>query len=232
MAAFLKRLKSIKQDTKLTVFGYVRQNENKLSLFCNVPAMVSYLCLSYFFHGEYFEQAGDDIQISNDKMTITKISNTNDWYNTSYGKKWIDSAIPQIVEWKFKINEMVDGYSIFLCLVSKDNRSNDDCNRKDDYPNYGFSANGRAAVNSQRAYKSTNWKIGLSEKDYHYHEGDVISMILNTKSRVINFQKQGGEEVTVIGNITINKDIKYKMAISIQCHLCSVSLIDFKCDLI
>ena len=59
--------------------------------------MICNLCILYYFHGEYFEKAGDDIQISNDKMTITKIRGGSGWNNTSYGKTWIDSSIPKIV---------------------------------------------------------------------------------------------------------------------------------------
>ena len=245
MASFLKQMKCIKQDIKFTVFGYIRQNENNLSLFCNVPSMISYLCLSYYFHGEYFEKVANDVNVSNDKMTITKISNTNNWKNTSYGKTWIDSIIPQIVEWKFKINKMLTGASggIFLCVVSMDDRLNEDCNEKKnikiDYPNYGFNSNGFTSVNdSNGAHKSGEWKWynfpSLMEKKWsnHYYEGDIMSMIINTKSRVIYFQKQGGTKVPVIENITISKDTKYKMAVSFYYNSCSVSLIDFKCDLI
>ena len=119
MAACFKQLKSIKKDTRFTVFGYVRQNENKLSLYCNIPSMISYLCLSYYYHGEYFEKAGHDIQISNDKMTVTKVTQECNWDNAAYGKTWIDSSIDQIVKWKFKINTLER--SIYICLVSKDN---------------------------------------------------------------------------------------------------------------
>ena len=138
-----KQSKSIKKDTRFTVFGYVRQNENKLSLYCNIPSMISYLCLSYYHHGEYFEKAGDDIQISNDKMTATKVTQEYNWDNTAYGKTWIDSSVDQIVEWKFKINILEK--SIYICLVSKDNRLNRDCNTRDDTPNFGIANHGEMA---------------------------------------------------------------------------------------
>ena len=235
MSTLLKQLKSIKQDTKLTVFGYVRQNENNLSLFCNVPSMISYLCLSYYFHGEYFEKGGDDIQISDDKMTITKKTSTQkNWNNTSYGKTWIDSSIPQIVEWKFKIHTMRQAnMSIFISLVSCDNRLNEDCNEqvnKCDYPNYGFSAY-RSITIRQKTGDIAN-RIVYRKNGIYLHEGDVLSMILDTKEKAIYAETEGKCKVNLISNITINKDTKYKMAVSIRRPTYSLSLIDFKCDLL
>ena len=172
MTACLKQVKSIKKETQFTVFGYVRQNENKMALFCNIPSMICYLCLSYYYHGEYFEKAGDDLQISNDKMTITKVSNKVNWLNTAYGKTWIDSNIDQIAEWKFKMNKL-ENY-ICICLVSKDNRLNEDCSIGDDAPNFGFCDYGRILIFGG---KPTNGFYGSS-----FHQTDQVSMILDTHS--------------------------------------------------
>ena len=226
MSSFLKQLKSIRPDIKFTVFGYVRQSENELSLFCNVPSMISYLCLSYYFHGDYFEKAGDDIQISNDKTTITKISEKYNWFNTSYGKTWIESSIPQIVEWKFKINKKESGCSICLCLVSCDNRLNFDCCLMFDAPNYGFRGDNRAWIHCHGA---------KAKKYYHnfqFKEGYVVSMILDTKERCLYFKKNGKQKVLFVTNMKIGSTIKYKMAVSLREKRNSISLIDFKCHFI
>ena len=106
MTTSLKKIKSIKKEIQFTVFGYMRQSENELSLFCNITEGIYYICLAYYYLGEYFEKAGDDIRISDDQMTITKMKSNACWKNTSYGNIWIDSWIHQIVEWRFKINSV------------------------------------------------------------------------------------------------------------------------------
>ena len=227
MASSLKQLKAIEQDTEFTVFGYVRQNENNLSLFCNVPDMVTHLCLSYYFHGEYFEKAGDDIKISNDKMTVTKIAGPADWNNSSYGKQWINSSISQIVEWKFKVNKMECG--IYICLVSCDNRLNEDCigyKNKMDFPNYGFHSGG--GVNT-RDEITTSWSM---KNSFKFVENDIISMILDTKQGHLFLQNAQGEKSVVVRTIKSDPEIRYKMAVSLENKSDSVSLVDFKCVLI
>ena len=148
MTTCLKDLKYIDQRTKFIVFGYIRQYEEKLLLYINISRGVCYLCLAYYFLGEHFEKAGNQFTISDDKMTVTKkeesyVYEYSNWNNTAYGKLWIDSTIPQIIKWKFKIliNELGCLSGICFCLVSKDNRCNKNCVSRDikqDYPNYGF----------------------------------------------------------------------------------------------
>ena len=62
MTASLKQLKQINEKTKMSVFGYVKEMQLKLSL-CNVPTMISYLCLAYHSHGEYFNIYGNNFGI-------------------------------------------------------------------------------------------------------------------------------------------------------------------------
>ena len=231
MTTLLKKLKLIKQEIKLTVFGYVRQNEDELSLFCNIPSMISYLCLSYYFHGECFEKAGDDIKISKDKTTVTKVNKKTNYFNTSYGKTWIDTQIPQIVEWKFKIIKMenvsLKKTSIYLCLVSRDNTLNDDCNMNmAEQPNFGFPNHGQLCKRDTKAIRVRN----VGREQINFVEGDIISMILDTNSRKLYFQRIGKQRVCYVKNISCGLRIKYKMAVSLQHKLNSVSLIDFKCN--
>ena len=226
----LKRVKSIKQDTKFTVSGYIRQNEKKLSLFCNVPDMISYLCLLYYFHGEYFEKTGDDIRISKNKMRVTKIVNNNNFRNTSYGKTWIESTVQQMVQWKFKIDKIVYPVGdIYICLVSTDNRLNQDCNDKNrDKPNFAIGSPGWVIVNGDE-YEI---KCYVGANLVKYGENDIISMILDTKHRQLCFKRNDGNKITLVKCIKIDSDIKYKMAVSLRSKGDSISLIDFQRDLI
>ena len=69
--------------------------------------IVLFICLLYCYDGEYFEKTGDDIEISQDKMTVTKIMQTNNWNNTSYGYAWIDSWIHLLLNGDLKSLQIV-----------------------------------------------------------------------------------------------------------------------------
>eukprot|EP01084_Bolivina_argentea_P299913 517020_1 len=101
MAIYLKELKQINNRTKHSVFGYVREMHDKLSL-PNVPILISYLCLSYYYHNEYFAKSGDEVEILNDKMSIKKIAGHCDYNNTTYCNTWIESTSNKIAKWTLK----------------------------------------------------------------------------------------------------------------------------------
>ena len=166
-------------------------------------------------------------------MTITKITGPGNWNNTSYGNIWINSSIPQIAEWKFQINKKYGGCSICLCLVSCDNRLNEDCNdRKNmiDIPNYAFSNANGAFIRDPAAFK-TLFTIGI-DKPFTFGKDDVISMVLDSESRRLFLRNIAGETSRVIKNIKIGSEIKYKMAVTFNYISNCISLIDFKSDLI
>ena len=122
----LKRLKHVNDRYKLTVFGYIHGNEKQLSL-SNVPTMIGYLSLSYYFHGEGFEKASNDINISNDKLTITRTAGPVTWNACAFGKVWVDSMINCVAKWTLKINYLHQDKSnwahVIICLLSKDDES-------------------------------------------------------------------------------------------------------------
>ncbi len=133
MSHALKKIKSIDNGNKFTVFGYIREMEQELHLYSNIPAMISHLCLLYYFIDEYFDKCCDQITISDNGKTITKHDCDNSWKNSSYGNVWIESKTKQIVKWTIKFNGC--GISTYFGLVSTDNRLNENFSSEDDSPN-------------------------------------------------------------------------------------------------
>ena len=229
MTTSLKVLKYIDQRTKFVVFGYIREYENKLSLYINISPGICYICLAYYFLGEYFEKAGNQFIISNDKMTVTKKQESykyeySNWNNTAYGKLWINSTIPQIIKWKFKINELGCLSGICFCLVSKDNRCNENCMSRDskkDYPNYGFCNKLLTIINDDEAIEE---KSDDAEK---FEKNDIVLMIFNTIKREFYCQNADQINLITIKNIKIGDNIRYKMAIQMYDSFNSVQLIYF-----
>lgn len=75
--------------------------------------MIAYLILAYYQTRDSFRNTGDDLVISNDKSTITKIWKTQNRFtlhdnyitSTAYGSEWIDCDSDQTAFWTFKYND-------------------------------------------------------------------------------------------------------------------------------
>ena len=65
---------------------------------------IYHLCILFLFEAEYFDIIGNKINLSQDRMTITKDqSGRYDWLNTSYGKNIILSTSKKIIRWTLKM---------------------------------------------------------------------------------------------------------------------------------
>ena len=227
----LKLLKSLDNLSKKLVFGYVRKVEKEFNISA-VPLLILYKILGYFYLYEYFEKCGDDLNISDHKMTVTKISEVDghSWAdNNAYGSLWFKSKGNEIATWKFKINKMGDeNHEIYFALVSKDIRLNKDAYNSKDKPMYSLSNEGEDMP-------------FYGEGDYHFPEftlenvsndGDEVSIRLNTKNRSIKWQigKENEYEMLFSG-IEQEDNISYKLAISLHSITNSISLIDFECTI-
>eukprot|EP01084_Bolivina_argentea_P037168 68723_1 len=112
MSATFKKFKQINDRCKDIVFGYIRSMECKFSDW-NIPDMISYICLSFYYHGEHFAKKGNNVELSNNKMTITQIKKfikkskyCRNWesellYNATYCNVWIESNLNKIAKWTF-----------------------------------------------------------------------------------------------------------------------------------
>eukprot|EP01084_Bolivina_argentea_P037161 68704_1 len=230
MATTLKQLKQINDHTKRSVFGYVREIQEKLSL-PNIPILISYLCLSYYYHNEYFAKSGNEVEISNNRMTITKIKGNMDYKNTTYCNTWIQSTSNKIAKWTFKTNNKCDGdgMAIYICFVSNyDDKTNCDCSLRElkYMPNYGF--------DPKDEYDTLMYDNGesTSEMNKPIDCSKQFTIILNLEDKFIGYQYNSNDEVIrdinyIVEDIQTGDDIKYKLAINIYETGCGISLIDF-----
>ena len=228
MATLFQKLNSVDNRVRDSVFGYVRSME-KLLCIHNIPALVSYITLNFYYHNEYFAKYGKQVKLTNNNMTITRhetLSSLMSYENTTYGNTWIDSIIPQIAKWTLKASVKK---SFFVFMLSTDNRCDKTCNNRDDAPLYGL------------AKKIDNgWLPMYADKYGHNcHCNDKtelkalvngqFSIILNTKNKTISFQNgdESQEMIIIYENIQIGHDIKYKLGINLITIQDKVSLIDF-----
>eukprot|EP01084_Bolivina_argentea_P165237 287087_1 len=96
-------LKHVDKRTKYVVFGYCRSYKTN-----NIPLLVQYLCIAYYWIQEKFTVHGDQINVD----VSNKIKGCNDCetakYNTTYGNKIIDINDKSIntYQWTFKLLNM------------------------------------------------------------------------------------------------------------------------------
>eukprot|EP01084_Bolivina_argentea_P203798 348005_1 len=96
-----KQTKNVNDKVKDLIFGYVKRIEKQhLQLEMEVPVMISYVILLFYFENEYFDKPGQGIIISKDKMTITKQSNADvDFDNTTYCKNTFALKSNSNIKW-------------------------------------------------------------------------------------------------------------------------------------
>jgi len=203
-----------------TVSGFFRQCADTHSLSTTIPVMLTYLCLYYYFHGEFFEKCGQDLQIQHSRMTITRIKNPKKGYgskysNTGYGKLWIPSDLNKIATWTLTMNNVQK--KMFIGLVSQDSRQDEDFFVYKDKPMYYISNKGH------RDFHDSKYRRGNGPKPKKFKLGNKISLTLNTQKKTIMVN-----DVLIFEAIDTGNDIKYKIAVSITEKDDSITLIDFE----
>ena len=222
----LKELKSIPNKPKYTTFGYIHEMEKQLAL-SNVPAMINYLCLGYYFHGEFFEKAGDDLQICNDKMSIERITPAifgDEWMNTGYGKLKVSADSKYVITWKFVIESFGDGgQDVFIGIVSKDNRLNEDFASygDDPYTYFQIHFNDLHDQYIEEEHDKDNAHIWLRPMQ-------IYRLVFDTLKWKVSVKK----DAYIIGLRNIahfpKDDTKYKFAISMVSKYAKITICDFE----
>eukprot|EP00483_Globobulimina_turgida_P002935 UN02940 len=202
---FKKVLSLIDQRDKDLVFGYCRTTEHILQSIC-IPPLVVNTILPFYYSAEYFCKAGDDIEISNKNMTITKIATQLSWRNSAYCNVWIDSMSNSIVSWQFIID---NGTHMSFGFVSHDNCCNSYYSNVEDRPVYEYNISGRVEVNGMH-----HRTLGDVLRPTAGETFEVTLDLRNRNAFLCILPKRNGKHV-IFEDIVIGKDIRYKMVVSL-----------------
>ena len=215
MALNFKRLKQINDNEKFAVFGYIRETENKLSLL-NIPIMIYYLCLAYYFQQDYFEKRSKNMAISADKLTVTDNGEATAAYSCC--KQWIDSHVDQITKWIIKINHLGKAkheVCMRFCIISQ---------KRPHSPRLRYPVCGLYYFDKKHVTLGVNGPV--------MYTNDIISIVLNTKKRTIGVIENVEEIDIVFREIEVDPTLKYQLYVASHADKNSVSLIHFSSDLI
>ena len=243
------KLKSIGNDTKYLVFAFIHECEllfDKDNSYYNIPDLVGYICLAYYYISEYFTVYGDHITydaltntVENDSKLWSEIQKSLDeddldpWnktqpHQTAYGNVCIDvdnNAISVYI-WTFKI--ICCDTSICIGIESSNKR----------FASYDFTDVDRDAVDANVRFFAhgegngwTSLKRFPVEKgdDIEFVDGDIIKFTLNMKFKEIIIVKESeNEKITYTLPDEFFDGCIFNLAVMLYSIGDSVQIVDFE----
>eukprot|EP01084_Bolivina_argentea_P104656 187398_1 len=204
--------KLIDTKTKNLVYGYIRKNEKLLNglniIYSNMPELVMYICLTYYYIGHYFEKLPTCLkahtELTNGQTTIWKIDLDKCLNNAVYGNEWINSNAKTKYIWTIKANRSRSYGGIGIGIVSNKHHQNIDFDWDDKF-SYYCSNGGYLAING----------IKTSENGAEYTTDDVFSFILDLNEKCIYYHVNGNKKQILFQHVETGEDIKYRFALSL-----------------
>ncbi len=218
MSKYFQKIKCIDNSIKYLVYGYIHKVEQQVQLFCNISLNIHHICLSYFYHNEYFRKCNpvnQHINLSANKLTVTKLlrpglrsdvkTNTN-----------IFNIYPLIVEWKLRISRTPTNNAKFqnsLLII--------------------WLQSYRKHKNSLKCESTEMFKyVGNHGIPFNLDSSDTLAIEINTHKQTINRQKNSNVKVMYKytqeqQELIFANGIQYNLLIGMQNCQDSISLIDF-----
>lgn len=229
----LESAKYIKQQTKDTVSGYLRQIQlllpYKQNSFYIIPELIKTI-ITIFYNGECFATAGDRIELNHQNINFKSYNHKKSV--TAYGNMNITNDCTYI--WRFKLNHIVDNWGMMaIGIASKNKHLNDSfSDMRRSYAIQFYKGN----YNWNQVRCEGDDPVDIKWKHHGYHcrgrhvfkKDDVISMTLNMEHCTLIYHINGRKYDAWFENIKLYKDTVYSMAISFTDGEYNISLIDYQ----
>ena len=166
---------------KLTVYGYCRQYEKILKALIIISDVKDIIFKYYLIKEQWNEELlPRNLQISDDKTTITHIESYNGW-RTVYGTLKITE---DVIAWKLKVVKKGEkGSSISIGVIDSSQINKNFRGDIGDTKNgYGYSS-----------YDGSVYNLNNTQNAYgqSYDTNDEITIILNMNKRTLSFELNG-----------------------------------------
>eukprot|EP01084_Bolivina_argentea_P033473 61906_1 len=236
MADDYQRIKLIDKKIVYLIFGFIRQYRNQLPLdnnYYDIPTLVKYTCILFYYLSEYFTSHGRNITLLNDNSMATVNSNTcaaEDYesnYITIHGNIVVDLSSNMLYEWTIKIIKCVEGETylengdeISIGLTVKDLEYLDSHMIDSNNCAFCFDVDGEKESNRPELHKYRASKYGT---------GDIIKMVFDTKNAAISYYVNESYQGVAFENVSFTGKLSVCMAISMEVTKGNcVELLDFK----
>lgn len=210
----MQRLKNVDDRTKNIVFGYSRLSQTECNL--NVPTMIQYLFMVYYWINEYFTDHGECITLDKNNIIATASDSNHYTFNTVYGNNviCIDDKSVKKYKWKVRMNKIsLRSRTIYFGIDSSDNKFIDGS-----FINTKLTNRRYFAIGSD-GYCHT-WFKATKARSLYIEQTDTIEIILEIKDKDGNFRLSynlcDGLAKGVIANDVKFDGNKFNFAVSIE----------------
>ena len=214
------------------VIGYVKNMQKLMpmtSAYYNIPALVTFMILDYYYLREIFSDHGHKTKI--DRTGLIASINDQDEDNTVYGTVIIDFNESYIYKWSIKVIELTytgdrSDMAIGIVAIDKINGGNGDFTYQsdDDFVAY----HSMSIYSGSKKYFEIGYNEFADNDAEQYDKGDVITMEINTKDVTIEFWKNkiSFGQLLESGYKLVDRKKKYKLAVLIN-NKSAVEIVDF-----
>lgn len=212
----------IDDRSRFTVYGWIRKVK-KLYNWANFPlSELASIIVQYFASVEMFKTIAKCVELSEDKLSVTKKKGESDWRNACYGSVTIPSKSNIICEWELKIsNPPGETAGIVLGIA-----------RKEDITQYLWDT---LKDKDQYVYAYGNWSAKTNARDIdnvdygdgEYHDNCKVKIHLNMKLGQISFSIEDLNHGIAFDNIKKGDDIEYRLMVSLFFVGGKVEILDF-----
>ena len=209
MAKQFNWLSMVPQMHKDCVFGFVRDIQKAMpstSAYYNIPSLVIYLILDYFYQREAFDIHGERITLTDEQSTASLVQGGNAFWsaNSCFGTISVDFNGLYIYEWTIKIIKTASKIAIGM-IASERLREN---TRVDGIEHGDFTYDSGKDFVAYHGWRNENeptfeigWDIWSSQAvGEPYTTGDVIRLKIDSKYKSIEFYKND-KSVGILKNI-------------------------------
>ena len=153
--------------------------------------------------------------VSDDRLTVKATANGR---NIVFCKQWIESTSKQITTWKLRVDRLPSNTYRSVVIEFITTGSSHAAGES-----YGIS-NLRQRIYQFNYYTSERNRV---EQPVSFIEGDIVTLILDTKNRIILYQRDDEETQTIYRDIAIGADIQYRLRLNLAKEGNQITLIQF-----